>query len=187
MNGRFDLNSLPMCGAKTRHGIPCKRKGNKKNGRCKLHGGHATGAKTELGQLASRANAQKDFPDWFFGKPVKTEYVIRALSSYEKLVELMLADEIDWDTVFDVVEQDQIPLEMLKYYIMFNVTPEALIIIQSALDTYYQETHAPHLAFHVYAPMIVFHKFFRQLSAPDREYLANWFKKYSSRHPGYNW
>jgi hypothetical protein len=40
---RFDLNSLPVCGAKTRSGGLCKHKGNFRNGRCKRHGGASTG------------------------------------------------------------------------------------------------------------------------------------------------
>ncbi len=54
MNRRFDLNSLPRCGAKTRAGTPCKRFGNLRNGRCKLHGGRSTGARTEEGKRAVR-------------------------------------------------------------------------------------------------------------------------------------
>ncbi len=33
--------TMPRCGAKTRSGPPCQRIGNKRNGRCKLHGGRA--------------------------------------------------------------------------------------------------------------------------------------------------
>ena len=33
--------TMPRCGAKTRSGKPCQRIGNKRNGRCKLHGGRA--------------------------------------------------------------------------------------------------------------------------------------------------
>ena len=40
---RFDLNTLPTCGAKTRSGSLCKHKGNIRNGRCKRHGGDSTG------------------------------------------------------------------------------------------------------------------------------------------------
>ena len=40
---RFDFNTLPACGAKTRSGGPCKHKGNLRNGRCKRHGGVSTG------------------------------------------------------------------------------------------------------------------------------------------------
>ena len=39
----FDLNTLPICGAKTRSGGLCKHKGNVRNGRCKRHGGASTG------------------------------------------------------------------------------------------------------------------------------------------------
>ena len=41
---RFDLNTLPACGARTRSGGLCKHKGNLRNGRCKRHGGASTGA-----------------------------------------------------------------------------------------------------------------------------------------------
>jgi len=41
---RFDLSTLPVCGAKTRSGGLCKHKGNLRNGRCKRHGGASTGA-----------------------------------------------------------------------------------------------------------------------------------------------
>ena len=40
---RFDLNTLPTCGAKTRSGSLCKHKGNIRNGRCKRHGGASSG------------------------------------------------------------------------------------------------------------------------------------------------
>ena len=40
---RFDLNNLPICGAKTRSGSLCKHKGNIHNGRCKRHGGASNG------------------------------------------------------------------------------------------------------------------------------------------------
>ena len=45
----FDLSTLPKCGAKPRSGKPCQRYGNKKNGRCRLHGGRSTGAKNQKG------------------------------------------------------------------------------------------------------------------------------------------
>jgi hypothetical protein len=37
------------CGAKTRRGTACQRPANKKNGRCRLHGGASTGVKTKQG------------------------------------------------------------------------------------------------------------------------------------------
>lgn len=50
---------MKRCGAKTRTGTPCQRYALKSvsNGRCRLHGGLSTGAKTEAGkqrQIASR-------------------------------------------------------------------------------------------------------------------------------------
>ncbi|MGC6473948.1 MAG: HGGxSTG domain-containing protein, partial [Candidatus Puniceispirillaceae bacterium] len=45
------------CGAKTRRGMGCKRPANNKNGRCRLHGGASTGAKTSEGrERISQAN-----------------------------------------------------------------------------------------------------------------------------------
>ena len=38
------------CGAKTRSGTPCQRPGNKKTGRCRLHGGASTGPRTAAGR-----------------------------------------------------------------------------------------------------------------------------------------
>ena len=40
----------PRCGAKTRRGTGCQRPANKKNGRCRLHGGASTGARTGEGR-----------------------------------------------------------------------------------------------------------------------------------------
>ena len=40
---RFDFDSLPLCGAKTRSGGQCRHRGNIRNGRCKFHGGASTG------------------------------------------------------------------------------------------------------------------------------------------------
>jgi hypothetical protein len=42
-SSRFDLNTLPVCGARTRSGGSCRHKGNIRNGRCKRHGGASTG------------------------------------------------------------------------------------------------------------------------------------------------
>ena len=38
------------CGAKTRKGTACQRPANKKNGRCRLHGGASTGPRTKEGR-----------------------------------------------------------------------------------------------------------------------------------------
>ena len=47
------------CGAVTRAGTPCKQKAICSNGRCKFHGGMATGPTTEAGKEQSRINGRK--------------------------------------------------------------------------------------------------------------------------------
>ena len=44
------------CGAKTRRGTACQRPANKKNGRCRLHGGASTGPRTEDGRARISRN-----------------------------------------------------------------------------------------------------------------------------------
>ena len=47
------------CGAKTRKGTACQRPANKKNGRCRLHGGASTGPKTDAGRaMIAKANTK---------------------------------------------------------------------------------------------------------------------------------
>ena len=48
------------CGAKTRRGTACQRPANKTNGRCRLHGGASTGAKTEEGLARITAGEVED-------------------------------------------------------------------------------------------------------------------------------
>lgn len=50
---------MDTCGAKTRAGTPCKQKAIYQNGRCKFHGGLATGPTTEAGKEQSRINGRK--------------------------------------------------------------------------------------------------------------------------------
>ena len=51
LNTRFGANwPGQRCGAKTRQGSPCKRLANKRNGRCRLHGGQSIGPKTAEGR-----------------------------------------------------------------------------------------------------------------------------------------
>lgn len=50
---------MDTCGAKTRAGTPCKQKAIYENGRCKFHGGMATGPVTEAGKEQSRINGRK--------------------------------------------------------------------------------------------------------------------------------
>lgn len=55
-----------VCGAKTRRGSLCqappvwnRSKDKARNGRCKLHGGHSTGPKTEAGREVIRASNRR--------------------------------------------------------------------------------------------------------------------------------
>ena len=51
LNTRFGTDwPGQRCGAQTRRGLPCKRPANKRNGRCRLHGGQSTGPKTAEGR-----------------------------------------------------------------------------------------------------------------------------------------
>lgn len=50
---------MDTCGAKTRAGTPCRQKSIYRNGRCKFHGGLATGPTTEAGKEQSRINGRK--------------------------------------------------------------------------------------------------------------------------------
>ena len=50
----YDLTTLTLCGALTRSGASCRRYGNLKSGRCRLHGGLSTGPRTKEGLEKSR-------------------------------------------------------------------------------------------------------------------------------------
>ncbi len=45
---RFNIGNAKKCGAKTRKALPCQSPAMK-NGRCRMHGGKSTGAKTKVG------------------------------------------------------------------------------------------------------------------------------------------
>lgn len=65
-NEPYDLSKHPICGANKRKGGVCKGKAMK-NGRCRLHGGLSTGAKTTEGKLVS---AKANFKSGFYSKEV---------------------------------------------------------------------------------------------------------------------
>src|SRR6516162_4829969 len=50
--GRTDLQL--QCGARTKAGTPCKRKGIGRGGRCVKHGGASTGPRTSAGREVAR-------------------------------------------------------------------------------------------------------------------------------------
>ncbi|MXR69945.1 hypothetical protein GNT65_14880 [Shewanella sp. JBTF-M18] len=155
---RFNLENLPRCGAKTRSGGKCQRYGNKTNGRCKLHGGRSTGAKTKEGKLAVRVNALVNIFIWHFNKrydlPIKPSDWESAITAYLKICELSAKhNRSASDAVTDIVCKYRVELEATKYCIAEYDGVEALVLIQSALDHYYKDTAAEHLLFHLHAPL----------------------------------
>ncbi|MCH1931502.1 hypothetical protein L9G16_15055 [Shewanella sp. A25] len=155
---RFQLDSLPQCGAKTRSGTPCQRYGNKTNGRCKLHGGRSTGAKTREGKLAVRVNAVANTVVWYTDSVIQNrineEDTKNAVTAYLRILELSISNtKAAYDEAMAIVEQFRVELEMHKYYLCQHDGPEALRLIQSALDHYYKDAGNDHLFFHVHAIM----------------------------------
>ena len=57
--GRWETKPDWFCGAKNRAGLPCRMLAIHDNGRCKWHGGCATGPKTEAGKEQARINGRK--------------------------------------------------------------------------------------------------------------------------------
>ncbi|MGS0675512.1 HGGxSTG domain-containing protein [Shewanella sp. 125m-1] len=171
---RFNLENLPKCGAKTRSGKPCQRYGNNTNGRCKLHGGRSTGAKTKEGKLALRTNALLNVFAWHCDKTIylqiKNSDLEGALTAYLTLIELQDLDSRELkDLVFNVVSQYRVELEMCKYLIAERDGAFALLLIQSALDHYYKDDAYQHLLFHIHAPIYPT-PFFQRLIGSNAEF-----------------
>ena len=76
------------CGALTRAGTPCKQKAIYGNGRCKFHGGLATGPTTEAGKEQCRINGRKG------GRPRKADSVLNDMNVSEAIeTEVMETDK----------------------------------------------------------------------------------------------
>jgi hypothetical protein len=155
---KFDLDSLPKCGAKTRSGKPCQRYGNKTNGRCKLHGGRSTGAKTKEGKLAVRANPIVNSVVWHVDTvlmgTIKQEDAYKAVNAYLMLSELCdRSDKEAYEEAMTIVKESRVELEMLKYSIANYEGAVAFLLIQSALDHCYKEEGSKHLFFHVHTAL----------------------------------
>lgn len=181
---KFDLESLPLCGAKTRSGTPCKRKGNKRNGRCKLHGGRSTGAKTEAGKMASRINARHQFPGWVFGSFEKSDEALlaRALSCAKQLQKLVSDRSVSHkkpELIHQLVEPNLIPLEAMKFVVLQIYGVELFITIQAALDYYYQDKNAEHVKFLVYMKAWAIPDFSRTYTQAQAQYMSEWFNNYN--------
>ena len=93
------------CGAKTRRSTACQRPANRKNGRCRLHGGASTGAKTEEGLARiSAANLRhgkftKDKLEKRRGNAAKGREILAELRQMEReLIAGGLLDKHWWDS-----------------------------------------------------------------------------------------
>ncbi|MCL1148164.1 hypothetical protein L2747_19345 [Shewanella marinintestina] len=171
---RFNLESLPKCGAKTRSGKTCQRYGNITNGRCKLHGGRSTGAKTKEGKMVLRTNALLNVFAWHCDKTIylqiKDSDLEGALIAYLTLIELQDLNSSELKAqVFNVVSQYRIELEICKYLIAERDGSAALLLIQSALDHYYKDDACQHLLFHIHAPIYP-SPFFQRLTGSNAEF-----------------
>lgn len=183
---RFNLKDLPRCGAKTRSGEPCKRFGNKRNGRCKLHGGRSTGAKTPEGKLAVKVNPVANAFAWYIKQhilePIDNRVLYSAIYAYMGLIEL-IAVKNNGKQINKIISENRIELERLKYYIAGFDGPSALEVIQSALDHYYTDAASEHLNFHLYAPIATSPYFGKLISKAQIEAHREWDNKKMKKAP----
>ncbi|MBM7038214.1 HGGxSTG domain-containing protein [Vibrio ulleungensis] len=174
---RFNLDTLPLCGAKTRSGGTCKRRGSKTNGRCKLHGGKSTGAKTAQGKRASSLNARQSIPDWFWA-PFKMQWLDNPLlDEATSCCHKLMRHQQNPAAINELVAKHQIALEVMKYAILQVHGTAMFITIQGALDHYYQDINSTHIEFHVYYPLISSPMYYRPESKAQTAYADKWLHK----------
>jgi hypothetical protein len=83
-----DPDSAPRCGARTRAGTPCRAPAMK-NGRCRMHGGASTGARTAVGR-ALCGHARRKHPAWLAAGPSersaarRTTRITRTMTRYAR-------------------------------------------------------------------------------------------------------
>ncbi len=181
---RFDLNTLAKCAAKTRSGEPCKRFGNKRNGRCKLHGGKSTGAKSKGGKLVVSKNAVKNPFKWRLNLSITT----RTQDRVDYVVEQL---ELMTNTISDTVLMDEqlvllfdelcIDVEALKYGVLDKFGVKKFIIVQSALDRYYKLAGSTHMKFHLLTYVVPSPNFDNEESVIQESYNREWLYKSCSR------
>ena len=169
---RFNLESLPKCGAKTSSGNPCKRFGNKRNGRCKLHGGRSTGAKTTQGKLAVRANPVKNGFAWSLCKELKPEYLQRGIAALQILQDLATQPMLDTNYLNDLIKEYRVELEVMKYRILEVNGIDDFLKVQSALDVFYKNTASDHLKFHLHTITSTAPYFDSGLSKAEMKYIT---------------
>lgn len=183
---RFNLQSLPYCGAKTRRGTKCKRRGNMRSGRCKLHGGQSTGPKTEEGKLISKTNAIKDYCEWSLNNGPSKKTYKRAHTAFRALLTLMdlIPDKDEKQDhqihkhiekeVIKLVDAYRLDLERIKY----SCSPEGFVFIQAALDRYYKEKGSVHLAFHAHTGIVQPPYFHHTLTKFQLNVAMKFYKRY---------
>ncbi|HAS6930309.1 hypothetical protein CFG65_09935 [Vibrio parahaemolyticus] len=176
----FDLKTLPRCGAKTRAGTPCKRRGTKANGRCKLHGGGSTGPKTRTGKITSSRNAGKKIPSWAMCTFTEKEegLFIEALQAIQTIQTL---DSNSPHLLNHIVEMHREALEVMKFAILKETGEKNFILLQAALDHYYQDSGATHLKCHIYYSLISHPQFARWRSQAQNEYLDEFLDKAATK------
>lgn len=176
----FDLTNLPFCGAKTRAGTPCKRRDSKINGRCKFHGGRSTGPKTRMGKLKSSQNAGKKLPTWTICKISDNEKALyrEANQALERIKNLEPNIPKRGNNALNrIVGRHREALEVMKFLILQEQGKNAFILLQGALDHYYQDTGAPHLECHIYYTLISHPHFSRWRSQAQSDYLDEYLDK----------
>lgn len=87
---------MGTCGAKTRAGTPCKQKAIYSNGRCKFHGGLATGPTTEAGKAHCRINGQKGGRPRKDGATAADAQVSARVSSLRETIGHKVRDNASW-------------------------------------------------------------------------------------------
>lgn len=182
---KFELTSLPLCGAKTRNGGACKRRGSKLNGRCKFHGGKSTGPKTRTGKLNSSKNAGKRWPDWAMGRLSNKDKALfeESLSAVRLITHrLNTPNKPITDTELNlIVSRHRVALEVMKFAILYHEGEEAFILLQSALDHYYQDLGNKHLACHVHFKLITSPYFPRNRTITKDSYLDEYLGKAATK------
>lgn len=173
---RFNLEKLPLCGATTRSGTKCRRRGSKQNGRCKLHGGKSTGAKTRAGKIASSKNALQIGPDWLLGVAIakKEPFYAETVDCLSKIKTLLLSERFNSRRLNLLVEQHKDAMEVMKFVILEDHGIVDFILLQSALDHYYRNINAEHVKSHVYFPLFTLPQFSIIRSEAQERYLKEW-------------
>jgi len=117
-----------VCGALAKSGKPCVRDPFKKedgstNGRCELHGGKSTGAKSEEGRKRSLANLKKKSPV----HGLYTERLWNELTNEEKDFLAWFEDSIreyyHVETAVEETSLQMMAMEAVKHFRMINTQP----------------------------------------------------------------